>query len=91
MKAAVEEVVRKVLELDEEARAEVAFRVLGSLDRKDQKALRSSGARADLEKELSALAGEWKAARGAGSSIQKAVMHPAYQRIIGKGAVPVLL
>jgi len=47
----------------------------------------------DLDDELSALAREWKAARGASSSSLKAAMHPAYQTIIEKGsaAVPFLL
>jgi len=47
----------------------------------------------DLDRELSALASEWRAARGVSSSSRKAAMHPAYQRMIGKGlvAVPFLL
>lgn len=47
----------------------------------------------DLDRELSALASEWRAARGISSSSRKAAMHPAYQRMIGKGtaAVPFLL
>jgi len=53
----------------------------------------SSSARLDLDDELSALARAWRDARGATSSSLKAAMHPAYQRIIGKGsaAVPFLL
>jgi hypothetical protein len=47
----------------------------------------------DLDRELSALASEWRAARGVSSSSRKAAMHPAYQMIIGKGtaAIPFLL
>lgn len=43
--------------------------------------------------ELDRLATEWRTHRGASSFSSRAVMHPAYQRIIGKGfsAVPFLL
>ena len=43
--------------------------------------------------ELQQLATEWQANRGASSFSSRAVMHPAYQSIIGKGlrAVPFLL
>src|SRR5215467_7979368 len=46
------------------------------------------------DEELSALAAEWKRTRPrASSSIVKLAMHPAYQRIIGKGraALPFIL
>lgn len=38
MKPAVDEIVQRVLELDEEGRAEVAARVLDSLEQRDAKA-----------------------------------------------------
>jgi len=58
--------------------------------------LHSAGAAepAVADRELSALAEEWKRTRPkASSSIVKLAMHPAYQRIIGKGqaAIPFIL
>jgi hypothetical protein len=47
----------------------------------------------ELEKRFAALAAEWKAERGHSSSTSKLCAHPAYQQIIGMGAmaVPLLL
>lgn len=58
-----------------------------------QKSLESCQAGA-LNRELSELAAEWRKTRQrASSSVFKWVMHPAYQRIIGKGkeAIPFIL